>query len=181
MRYSWSYGIFHWFVHYSLTILFLAIVDIKIFPNFFPFNFFTYGFTIVDYHSTGNILDILSVLFVSSLVDFDHLPALRFFGRKKYIHEEKRYVAPLHNFFFLAVFSIAASFSLLFFSKVMGVLFFSIVLHMMWDILEDVLVFKVNFRKWEKTWGINIKEMEDTYNELTKPETPKKDETLNTD
>ena len=63
----------------------------------------------------------------------------------------------------------------------MGVLFFSIVLHMMWDILEDVLVFKVNFRKWEKTWGINIKEMEDTYNELTKPETPKKDETLNTD
>jgi hypothetical protein len=54
---------------------------------------------------------------------------------------------------------------------------FSIVLHIIWDIFEDVVIFKTSFRRWEKTWGLNTKDLEDTYNELMQYEAqqPKKE------
>jgi hypothetical protein len=40
------------------------------------------------------------------------------------------------------------------------------VLHLLWDIFEDVIVFKTSFRRWEKTWGLEAKQLEDLYKEL---------------
>jgi hypothetical protein len=168
MRYTWGYAIFHWFIHYFLTIMLVTFSGIVIFPIFLPYTLF--GFYMAD-----NIVDHLVIIVISSLPDLDHLPALRKFGRKKYMKVEKRYVAPLHNFFFLAAFSVAASFSLLFISKVMGVLFFAIALHLLWDILEDILIFKISFRRWEKTWGLDRHAMDDLYKELVEGESPQKE------
>jgi hypothetical protein len=58
----------------------------------------------------------------------------------------------------------------IFFSKDAGVLLFVIVAHMLWDIAEDVFMFQVSFRRWERTWGLNKKDLQDTYNELIKLE-----------
>jgi hypothetical protein len=109
---------------------------------------------------------IIFAFFISSLIDLDHFQFLKKFGFRKYIWAEKRLVAPLHNFFFLAALAIASAFSAIFISPILSILIFSMVLHVLWDITEDVFVFRTSFRRWEKTWGLNEKDLEDSYNEL---------------
>jgi len=158
-NYSWLYGIFHWFVHYSLAWMLVAVSGIVIFPIFISYTLF--GIDI-----KANVVDYFVIIVISSLIDLDHLPTLKKFGSKKYLLAQKRFPSPLHNFFFLCFFSIASAFTSIFISKAIGILIFSIVLHMLWDISEDVLIFRTSYRRWEKTWGLDRKEMEDMYNEL---------------
>src|SRR3989304_8948786 len=169
-NYSWSYGIFHWFVHYLLTILLWWASGITVFPVYLDLSQFGFDWK-------ANVLDSFVVIVVSSLIDFDHLFVLKKFGFKKYIWAEKRLVAPLHNFFFLSVLSIAAAFIGMFISKYIGVLILAVILHVIWDIFEDVVIFKTSFRRWEKTWGLDTKDLEDAYNEFIKYEAqqPKKE------
>jgi len=47
-----------------------------------------------------------------------------------------------------------------------SVLFFIIVAHMLWDISEDVFIYRVSFRRWERTWGLNKKDLEEAYKNL---------------
>lgn len=125
----------------------------------------------------NNIFDHFLVIVISSLIDLDHLPVLKKFGFKKVIFAEKRIVTSLHNFFFLSFFSITSAFVAIFISKVLGILIFSLALHMIWDIVEDVVVFRTSFRRWEKTWGLDTKELEEAYNEFLQAESsqPKKE------
>jgi hypothetical protein len=41
---------------------------------------------------------------------------------------------------------------------------------MIWDMIEDILIFKTSFRKWEKTWGIGTKELKDMWREMKRLE-----------
>jgi hypothetical protein len=157
--YSWAYGIFHWFIHYTLTILLIAAVQIQIFPFYLPYYLF-------GYYMQDNIADIFFIIVVSSLIDLDHVAFFRKFGVKKYIWAQKRLAAPLHNFFFLSIFAVSSAFCALFVSKLLAVMLFSVVLHLLWDIFEDVFIFRSSFRRWEKTWGLDRSDMEKTYNEL---------------
>jgi len=169
-NYSWSYGIFHWFVHYVLTIILWWASGITIFPMYV-------SFIIGDFVWKASIADYFIIIVISSLIDLDHIQFLEKFGFKKYVWVEKRLVAPLHNFFFLSVLSIASALSALFLSKVISIMIFSVVLHIIWDIVEDVVIFKTSYRRWEKTWGLNTKDLEDAYNELMQYEAqqPKKE------
>lgn len=171
-NYSWSYGIFHWLIHYVITIALLAVANITILPASLSIPFSSLGLPF-----TGNFLDVLLVIIISSLIDLDHIEFLKKFGFKKYVWAEKRLIAPLHNFFFLSVLSIASASAALFVSKAAGVILFSVVLHVIWDIFEDVVIFRTSFRRWEKTWGLNTKDLEDAYNELLQYEAqqPKKE------
>jgi hypothetical protein len=139
----------------------VAVSGIVIFPIFISYTLF--GIDI-----KANVVDYFVIIVISSLIDLDHLPTLKKFGSKKYLLAQKRFPSPLHNFFFLCFFSIASAFTLIFISKAIGILIFSIVLHMLWDISEDVFIFRTSYRRWEKTWGLDRKEMEDMYNELLK-------------
>lgn len=169
-NYSWYYGIFHWFVHYILTIAFVTAANISIVPIYTPFTLFGMYFR-------GNIVDQFIVIVISSLIDLDHLFILKKFGFKRYIWAEKRVVAPLHNFFVLAVLSVITAFSAIFVSKIVSVILFAVVLHIIWDMIEDVFIFRTSFRKWEKTWGLNQRDLEQTYNEVLQMEAqqPKKE------
>jgi hypothetical protein len=160
-NYTWYYGIFHWFVHYVLTILLVTFSGIVIFPIFLPY-------TLFGFYMKNNILDHFLVIVISSLIDLDHLPVFKRFGFERALFAQKRLVSPLHNFLFLSSISILSAISAMFFSKTIAVILFSVALHMLWDIFEDVVVFKTSFRRWEKTWGLNTKDMEDTYNEILK-------------
>jgi len=176
-NYSWSYGIFHWFVHYLLTVMLWWASGIVIFPFYITTTLF------------GNlwqphIVDYFVVIVISSLVDLDHLFVLKKFGFKKYIWAENsmkskitRIVSPLHNFFFLSTLSILSAFMALFVSQFVAVLLFAVVLHILWDIFEDVFIFRTSFRKWEKTWGLDKKDLELTYNDIMQmqAEQPKKE------
>jgi hypothetical protein len=156
-NYTWSYGIFHWFIHYTIAVMLVMLSGIRIFSNY--------------------IFDYLLVIVISSLVDLDHLPVLAKFGAKRAIFAEKRIVTPIHDFFFLSLFSIMSALAAIFISREIGILIFAVVLHMVWDIFEDVAVFRTSFRRWEKTWGLDKKELEEAYNELLQTEVhqPKKE------
>jgi len=158
-NYTWLYGIFHWFVHYSMTILIVLYSGIVVIPFFIPVDFFGATFSI-------NIIDIILACTLATIIDLDHLPVLKKFGFNKVVFAQKRLVSPLHNFFFLSFTSILSAFMAIFISKEIGVLVFVLIVHLLWDIFEDVFIFRTGFRRWEKTWGLNKEDMEKTYNEL---------------
>jgi hypothetical protein len=54
----------------------------------------------------------------------------------------------------------------IFVSRFLAVVVFSIALHLIWDITEDVVMWRTSFRRWEKTCGLDTKDLEDAYNEL---------------
>jgi len=140
-----------------------------LFPLFIPIDFFGRVFQV-------DIGDYLIGLVLASIVDLDHIAVLRKFGFKKVVFAQKRLVQPLHNFFFIAVSAILSAFIALFVSKDLAAAIFIITAHLLWDIFEDVLVFGVSFRRWEKTWGLDQEELEKTYNEFLsiEAEKPKK-------
>src|SRR3990170_5810540 len=164
MKYSWPYGVFHWLVHYSLTVVLLIASGIAIFPISVPFEIFGYEIQI----SVGHIVALL----ITFLIDIDHISVFRKFGIGKLMFAQKRLISPLHNFFSLSLFAIISAFVSIFFSRELGLLFFVIVVHMLWDIFEDVFIFRTSFRRWERTWGLNKKDIEDAYNELLQGEPP---------
>jgi hypothetical protein len=154
-NYSWKYGIFHWIIHFLLAIMLVKFSGISIVPNQ-PYR------------------DYAIVIIFTSLIDLDHIQVLKKFGLKKYIWAEKRLPSPLHNFFFLSILGISSAFLAIFVSKTLSVLIFSVALHLIWDIIEDVFIFKTSFRRWEKTWGLNTKDIQELYNELLQIESQKK-------
>lgn len=153
-NYSWYYGIFHWFVHVTLTVALVLISGISIFPNYS----FSMGGT--------NLVDLIFVVIFSSLIDLDHLPVLIKLGPKGFIVAWKKIPSPLHTFFFLSIFSFISLLSGLFISRVLAVLILSIVLHMIWDSFEDFLIFRINDGRWWKIFNISDKKMEKLLQEI---------------
>lgn len=168
-NYTWGYGIFHWFIHYVLALLVLVISNIHIFPIYLQLTLFGNVFLI-------NYADIFIVCLITTLIDVDHLAVVFKLGFRRVVFAQKRLVSPLHNFFFFSLFSIITAIIAIFISKGLAVLFFLIPLHMVWDVAEDVFIFKASFRRWEKTWGLSTKDLEDAYNELMNmPPEPKRE------
>ena len=168
-NYTWVYGIFHWFIHYVLAWLIIVIGNIHIFPIVLPINLFGTVFQV-------NYIDIFVVCLITTIIDVDHLAVVFKLGFKRVVFAQKRLIEPFHNFFFLSFFSVLAAIIALFISKELATFIFLIPLHMIWDIIEDVFVFKTSFRRWEKTWGLSTKDLEDAYNELMQmPPEPKKE------
>jgi hypothetical protein len=158
-KYSWGYGLLHWFVHYFLAIMLVSLSGIVIIPVTFPIALF-------GIYAEHSIFDYLLVIAITSLIDLDHIQVLNRFGMRKYILAQKRLVSPFHNFFFLSAFSIASAISAIFFSKALAVMIFIVVLHLLWDIVEDVAIFGTSFRRWEDTWGLKKKDIEEAYDTL---------------
>lgn len=165
--YSWTYGVFHWLAHYLLVIALVKFSGVVIIPSFVSYSLF-------GIYVSNSTIGYFVVIVLTSLIDLDHLQVFIKFGFRKYIWAQKRLVSPLHNFFVLSVFGIASAFSAIFISKVLAVLIFTVPLHLIWDVLEDVFIFRTSFRRWEKTWGLNKKDIQETYNTLLKSHQEKK-------
>ena len=103
---------------------------------------------------TLDIVKLATVVFGMAALDLDHIPLWTRVGLVGYLKlrsvEEygKARKYPLHNFM---VFFIALGGSLLialdeFF--LVGLFFSAVVLHIAWDFLEDVVIFKTGYRHW---------------------------------
>lgn len=161
-NYSYRYGVFHWLIHYLLIILLVEASEFILVEDYTYYDFFGISIGI-------GILNYIIPLLITSLIDLDHLQVLMKFGPKNYVHAQKRLVSPLHNFFFLSFFSIVSAFSAIFISRVLAILTFTFVVHLLWDMFEDVFIFRTSFRRWEKTWGLNKKDIEEAYKTLVQP------------
>ena len=124
-----DYLIFHWIVHFLLVLLLY---------NLFSFN-----------------LKVLLVALVGTiLMDVDHLPSLRKLGIKKYVYlrgvvefgKPRKYF--LHNLFTIAFLSGGCFLMLTQSTFYFGVLCLSMLLHLLWDLFEDVFLFKKGIEHW---------------------------------
>lgn len=94
---------------------------------------------------------LLLVFLSSAFIDADHLPFIKKRGINGWVkswgsHVVKPY--PLHNFFTLFLFSMASLFvfdSCLF---IIGICSLSVTLHLLWDFIEDVFIFKMGDKHW---------------------------------
>jgi hypothetical protein len=166
-NYSWAYGVFHWAVHYVLVVMLVEFSGVVIIPN-------SLSYTLFSIRINNRILDYIIVIVFTSIIDLDHLQVLMKFGFRNYIWAQKRLVSPLHNFFFLSALGTASAFSAIFISKTIAVVIFAVVTHLLWDMLEDVFIFRTSFRRWERTWGLNTKDIQETYNKLFQSESEQK-------
>ena len=162
MKYTFFYGIFHWFVHY------LSVIGIVWGFNFHLVNIII-PFQLFGYTLNANVVDYIIIGLLMSLIDFDHLAVLRKFGRKGILaFAMQRITYPLHNFFFISLFAAVSAFAAIAGLKSLAVMIFTPVVHMAWDIFEDASIFRISYRKWEKTWGLKKKDLEKIWNDIQK-------------
>ncbi len=166
MIYTWRYGIFHWLIHYAIAYALVWLFDFHLVNFIIPV-------TVLGYTFYANIIDHLIFYVAVSIVDLDHLPIFRKFGvRGIFFFGAKRISLTLHNFFILCLFASVSAFTALVGIKPLAILLFGPVAHMAWDMFEDAFVFRVSYRKWEKTWGLKTKELQQMWEEMQ--ETQKK-------
>ncbi|MEM5834489.1 MAG: hypothetical protein QXQ69_01410 [Candidatus Aenigmatarchaeota archaeon] len=115
-----KYAAFHWFIHFFLVFLLANFLN-------------------ADFYS------LLLIFFSSVFIDLDHLPILLKKGIRGIITFEKPRKYLFHNFFFLVFF---ASLSILPIYFLLRLVFFSLFLHLIWDLVEDVLIFRLGTKHW---------------------------------
>jgi hypothetical protein len=86
------------------------------------------------------------------LIDFDHIPFIKKQGINAWIkvwssHSPKSY--PLHNFMTISIFVIASLLVLIPELFVLGICFLAMALHLLWDLFEDALIFKIGIDHWK--------------------------------
>lgn len=124
---SFKYFLFHGFVHLSL----IGLI-------YFAFNL--------------NIYQLLLVFLSSAVIDADHLSFILNRGIKYWFkiswdtHESRAY--PLHNFLIIVIFSAGAFLVLLPQFFIFGICSLSVSLHLLWDLFEDAIIFKMGVKHW---------------------------------
>jgi hypothetical protein len=124
-----------------------------------PFNFF-------GIEAKINIIDCTIIIIVTFLIDLDHLPALKKLGFGKVIYVQKKIPSPLHTFFFMLLFLVASIISLAFNSKILALFLFLIVLHLLWDLFEDVVIFGISYKRWARIWAVDNEGIEKLSQEI---------------
>ncbi|TAL47522.1 hypothetical protein EPN87_02765 [archaeon] len=183
MNYKFYYGLFHWLVHYILISILIAVtnfhlvniifevnmvnllIPVKLLSNIIPISI-PHAF---PYYMQSNFVDLFIVYVLTTFVDWDHFMVFKKYGRKGiFTFATQRITYPVHNFFFLSLFGVASAFTAVLFSKELAIILLIPVVHLLWDMFEDVFIFRTTYRKWEKTWGIGSKDLEDMWKELEK-------------
>jgi hypothetical protein len=125
---SLKYALIHWLFHFLPVILF---------------------YSLLKFSSSQLFVMLLSVV----IIDVDHLPRIRKLSWKKWLKESTNFHIPrkycFHNFFSLFLFSIL---SLLILDQkyfLLGICSLLIGLHLLWDLLEDVFIFKMGYKHWK--------------------------------
>jgi hypothetical protein len=180
MNYRFYYGLFHWLMHYLIISIVVwvtgfhmvnIIIPINLVNLIVPVNLISAvtHTSIPPYYLQSNIADLFIVFMLTTFVDWDHLMVFRKYGRKGIFRfAQSRITYPLHNFFFLSLFGIASAFTAIMVSRTLAILLIVPVVHMLWDMFEDVFIFRTTYRKWEKTWGIGSRDLEELWKELEK-------------
>ncbi|MCS7105840.1 MAG: hypothetical protein NZ942_00785 [Candidatus Aenigmarchaeota archaeon] len=117
---SFKYIIFHWFVHLFLALMLVAWLRLELFFSL--------------------------IVFLSTIaIDFDHLPITLKEGLKEILKFTKPRRYFFHNLLFLVFFILLTTLPINFSLKL---IFLSLVLHLSWDLFEDVLILKIGIKHW---------------------------------
>ena len=122
MQYKLSYGIFHWSIHLLSAFAFGYLLQLD-FSNYL-------------------------IVFASIVaIDIDHLNVALRHGVKGILKLAKINRSPFHRFYFLFLF---LAISLVIYQQFLSLslIFASFVLHMLWDLSEDALIFKLGVKRW---------------------------------
>lgn len=129
-------------------------MDLKYYSSYFLFHasihLFLVGIIFIAFQLSTSQL--ILVFLASAVVDADHLPFIKKKGIKYYAkvwgsHIVKAY--PLHNFLVLIISFMASLFILDPELFIVGICFLSAALHLLWDLLEDALIFKMGIKHWK--------------------------------
>lgn len=122
--------------------------------KYFLFHSFVHLFLIELIYFTFdlNIYQLFLIFFFSVIIDVDHLPFIMSHGIKYWFkiswdtHEPRAY--PLHKFLIIVIFSVGAFLVLLPQFFIFGVCSLSVSLHLLWDLFEDAIIFKMGVKHW---------------------------------
>lgn len=122
-----KYFLFHILVHLFLVVLIFFVFQLSSF-------------------------NLLLVIIVSGLIDLDHISFIKKHGIDAWIkvwssHSPKSY--PLHNFVAIFIFSIASFLVLIPKLFSLGICFLAIAVHLLWDLFEDAIIFKMGIEHWK--------------------------------
>jgi hypothetical protein len=128
-------------------------MDLKYYTSYLTFHASLHLFFVILIYLLLRLdfVQLLLVLLASAAVDLDHLPFIRKKGVKYWVkvwgnHIIKSY--PLHNFTMIVIFSIGSLFAFDQQLFLIGICSLSAALHLIWDLIEDVLIFRMGFRHW---------------------------------
>lgn len=121
---GYAYGVFHWAVHFLLAFV-LAIL--------------------LDLNRSGYLLVFSATVFV----DLDHVPAMLRDGIKNILSFDKAMKFPLHNLYFLGFCFVLSIILLIDSFLFLGSVFAAVALHMVWDLAEDMIIFKMGMNHWK--------------------------------
>ncbi len=127
LKYYFSYFLFHGLIHLFLIGMISIIFQLNLFQTFLAF-------------------------LASAAIDADHLPFIKKKGVNYWIkiwgsHIIKSY--PLHNFLVLITFLIASLFVFDPELFIVGICSLSVVLHLLWDLIEDAIILKMGIKHWK--------------------------------
>jgi len=123
-----TYGVFHALVH-SIIVIGISLI----------FNLNWSGFILV--------------LFAQCVIDLDHIPFLKKRGIKYWFKTAwvsqvpRKY--PFHNFLSIIISLVCSILILDPRLSFVGLCFLSITLHLLWDLVEDVFIFKLGMSHWK--------------------------------
>lgn len=150
------YFAFHWFMH-------LFIVHLIA----FSFNFSLIGYRVKILFFDFPIFDYIIMYIACMLVDLDHLIVFRKYGIEGIkVFSKVRIPYPFHNLFFISILlSVSLIFSHLEFKQI-SILLLSPLSNLIYDMLEDLILFKVSWKKWKRIWGIDSRSLEILFKEI---------------
>jgi len=110
---------------------------------------------VISYFFGLNLVQFIIVLIGAIIIDLDHLSMMLCYGirgtfRKVVVQgfgKVRQY--PFHNFAILIITAMSAFLVLLEGFFIAGIFSLAIFLHLLWDMLEDVLIFKVGIKHWK--------------------------------
>jgi hypothetical protein len=122
MKHVFLYSAFHWSMH----LLFIAL----------PLYIFHFDFVTISV-----------ALVFGILIDLDHLLLAPLSKWRMHMDANVARKVPLHNFFVLAM-TFILSFTIIF-NKLIGAVFAGIFLHLLWDLIEGIFIFKKGISHWK--------------------------------
>jgi len=129
-------------------------MDLKYYSSYFLFHGLIHLFFVglISIIFQLSLFQLILVFLASAAIDADHLPFIKKKGVNYWMkvwgsHIIKSY--PLHNFLVLIIFLIASLFVLDPELFIVGICSLSVALHLLWDLIEDGVIFKMGIKHWK--------------------------------
>ena len=142
-----KYYITHWFFHLSIATIIILLINL--------------------YQTNKKILNLALFYFGVILIDIDHLPTFLKFGIKGIeVASRVRVNHFFHNLYFIVFLALLSIISYNYINKNLGFWLLAPLSNILYDFLEDMIIFKVSYKKWLTMKPVDKKTLERIIREL---------------